>query len=112
MLVRILATFVLLLAHMTGSGLLAGESKTTAAIDPDFLAQGEYVGEVSKLDGKKKLGVQVIALGKGKFHAVWRNGGLPGDGWDKIESASVREKSSLASRRSRRTNRPQRSKTV
>lgn len=31
--------------------------------------------------------MQVISLGKGKFHAVWRNGGLPGDGWDKNESA-------------------------
>ncbi|TXT28399.1 MAG: hypothetical protein FD138_2594, partial [Planctomycetota bacterium] len=40
--------------------------------DPGFLVQGEYVGDVTKLDGKKMLGVQVIALGKGKFHAVWR----------------------------------------
>ena len=55
--------------------------------DPDVLVQGEYVGEVTKFDGKKKLGVQVIALGKGKFHAVWRNGGLSRDGWDKNESA-------------------------
>ena len=87
MLVRILATFVLLLAHMTGSGLLAGESVATAALDPDFLVQGEYVGDVTQSASKKKLGVQVISLGKGKFHAVWRNGGLPGDGWDKNESA-------------------------
>ncbi len=31
--------------------------------------------------------MQAISLGKGKFHAVWWNGGLPGDGWDKHESA-------------------------
>ena len=56
-------------------------------VQGEYLVQGEYVGEVTKSEGKKKLGVQVISLGKGKFHAVWRNGGLPGDGWDKHESA-------------------------
>ena len=56
-------------------------------VQGEYLVQGEYVGEVTQSNGKKKQGVQVIALGKGKFHAVWRNGGLPGDGWDKNESA-------------------------
>src|SRR4051812_40207114 len=49
-----------------------------AAADADFSIQGEYAGE---LKGEKR-GIQVIALGDHKFHAVGYEGGLPGDGWD------------------------------
>ena len=77
---------VTILAATTPSMLQGVESKEATPNDPDYLVQGEYIGEVTKPDGKKKLGIQVIALGKGKFHALWRNGGLPGDGWDKNES--------------------------
>jgi hypothetical protein len=53
--------------------------------DADFPHQGEYAGEVTKDGETIKFGVQIIALGKGKFHAVAYHGGLPGDGWDKSD---------------------------
>jgi hypothetical protein len=65
----------------------AATAKGPVYIDPDktdadFAYQGEYVGSVKTDDGDQRVGVQVIALGGGKFHAVGYHGGLPGDGWD------------------------------
>ena len=54
-----------------------GQLWTDAAdktLPPDFRVQGEYAGQ--------EMGAQVIALGKGRFHAVVYPGGLPGAGWD------------------------------
>ncbi|MEQ1903017.1 MAG: DUF1080 domain-containing protein [Pirellulaceae bacterium] len=50
--------------------------------DPDFETQGEYTGELGSGGEATKFGLQVIALGKGKFKAVGYHGGLPGAGWN------------------------------
>ena len=42
--------------------------------DPDFLIQGEYVG--------RGVGLQLVALGGGKFDGYLLDGGLPGAGWE------------------------------
>jgi len=60
---------------------------------PDFALQGEYVGKVKTEEGESTEGVQVIALGDGKFRAVAYHGGLPGAGWDKSETIQVDGKS-------------------
>lgn len=86
----ILAAF-LGMAWMSEPMLVAQDSKQDAKptvaidrqdVDQDFGFQGEFVGELDHGDGPRPVGLQVIALGKGKFKAVLYSGGLPGAGFD------------------------------
>ena len=66
-------------------------------VDADYAIQGEYTGKLN-VEGGLKVGVQVIALGKGKFRAIVHRGGLPGDGADdeKLELESSLQNSKIA----------------
>ena len=57
----------------------------SAAKDPDFAIQGEYAttAEIGKEVGGH--GLQVVALGDGKFQAALYKGGLPGSGAESNE---------------------------
>lgn len=50
----------------------------------DIALQGEYAGTISVPGrGAARVGLQVVALGEGKFDAALYRGGLPGSGWDR-----------------------------
>jgi 3-keto-disaccharide hydrolase len=81
---RLLGLSLCLLALSTESMLHAQQTSPTLdakQADADFAFQGEYVGDIDADGDRTKVGIQVIALGSGKFQAVGYIGGLPGDGW-------------------------------
>jgi hypothetical protein len=59
-----------------------------AKVDADYHDQGEYVGEITVNGSTCTIGVQVVALGDGKFDALVFQGGLPGNGYN----GAVRQK--------------------
>ena len=64
------------------AGLVAERGAAQENLDEDFPFQGEYTGQLGSGSESRKFGLQIIAIGNGKFRAVAYNGGLPGDGWD------------------------------
>lgn len=77
---------LLLVLQWVATAHAAGPTYTDPAVtDADFTYQGEYVGALQAEAGERQVGLQVIALGKGKFHLVVYHGGLPGAGWKKGE---------------------------
>jgi len=90
-----LRSFLMMITCLGFSGLLAeaADKKSPAlsaeTADADFALQGEYAGEIKGEDGPVKIGVQVIALGGGKFRAVPRMGGLPGAGWNQEKPKTI-----------------------
>lgn len=78
----------LLLALATGEPILAAPPTAAvtdvAQVDDDFALQGEYLGRVTIAGGQLEYaGLQVVALGDGKFEANYLKGGLPAAGWDR-----------------------------
>ena len=77
----------ILLAFFTTANPLSAQDLTKGVtelsqVDADYHDQGEYVGTIP-LDGCcRSVGLQVVALGDGKFDALLYRGGLPGNGFD------------------------------
>ena len=87
-------TFRSLTAGLLFAGFVAVAFAGPAYTDPqktdaDFPFQGEYTGVIKTPDGDMKVGLQVIAKGKGKFAGTGYGGGLPGDGWDRVTKKAV-----------------------
>ena len=61
-----------------------------ADVDVDYEFQGEYMGR-SFANGYRSQsdGLQVIALGDGKFEGVLYTGGLPGAGWNRTSKSKL-----------------------
>lgn len=79
----------LMLLGLTSAAIAGPAYSDPSKTDEDFAFQGEYSGTVKGENADVKIGLQVIALGKGTFRAVGYVGGLPGDGWDKSERKEV-----------------------
>tara|TARA_B100000809_G_scaffold263274_1_gene316113 strand:- start:404 stop:1399 length:996 start_codon:yes stop_codon:yes gene_type:complete len=60
-----------------------------AKINDDYRFQGEYLGDFKKGDALTKIGVQVIAMGKGTFQFRIHADGLPGAGWKRGDDMSM-----------------------
>lgn len=74
------------------AALKAADAPNAKTAEPEAFLTIEAAGQEYWLQGEfqaDKLGVDVINLGKGKFHAVIFQGGLPGSGWDASKKIEV-----------------------
>ena len=71
------------------------DPKKAAAEHPDFLLQGEYVGQKNGA----KVGIQAADMDQGRFLVTTYRGGLPGAGWEGGELTSeVLERDALVAK--------------
>jgi hypothetical protein len=73
---------MIVLSLIAIAGMVAERGAAQDTLDEDFAFQGEYTGQIGSGSESRKFGLQIIAIGSGKFRAVAYSGGLPGDGWD------------------------------
>ncbi len=84
----LICLLVLLAMPLVASAWQPANQAKSAVIDPtqadaDFGYQGEYAGWCWQGRGWMHGGLQVVALGNGKFDGKFYRGGLPGQGWDR-----------------------------
>jgi len=98
---RRLAWILGMLSAMVFAGAMsahAQDKKKQAATDisqadEDYALQGEYLGQARIAENGSSrsslVGLQVVALGDGKFDAVMYTGGLPGAGWNRRDKQQL-----------------------
>lgn len=80
----VFAAMVVLAWLVAGTWAIAAESGP-APTDADLAIQGEFAGHAwLPSRGHRPVGLQVIARGQGRFAAMFYEGGLPGNGWDRV----------------------------
>jgi hypothetical protein len=90
-----LACLLVLLAMPAAVSAQESANQAKAAVidpreaDADFAYQGEYAGWCWQGRGWMWCGLQAVALGDGKFDAVFCRGGLPGQGWDRTAPEKI-----------------------
>lgn len=89
---------LLLALFLASPGIAAAADAKEAATEPmqagpDFRFVGEYIGNVTSNEGgiwrSTPIGLQVVALGDGKFEATEYLNGLPGYGWNGVDKVKL-----------------------
>ncbi len=116
----VLVNFSVVVATIQGAESGRKAATSVADADHDFSLMGEYLGsldlDISRPDSaRERWGLQVVALGAGQFSATSYEGGLPGNGWNRVAREpwqGAREGDQLVLRQADRTIRVQRGQAV